>query len=134
MKLQSNELLEQQKVTQDLQIKFTELQSEIIPKQFEVSKLTQEKEYLQKELDFHRQQLLSKENEERRSRQENFDKITKLEAEIHSVKHSFEEAKNKIAVLTVRPVPSTCFLPLTCSICRRNLPLKRRRFVTIFKN
>jgi hypothetical protein len=101
LKLQSNELLEQQKLTKELQIKFTDLQGQIIPKQFELSKILQEKNYLENEVTFIRSELTNKENQERIYRKETNEKLSSLENEILALKRSNDEKNGKIDLLTV---------------------------------
>ena len=79
----------------------SDLQSELSPKQFELTKLSQEKLYLEKELEFHRTQLLQRENEDRLYRKESSEQISKLENEIISLKHSLDQKITKIAALEV---------------------------------
>jgi predicted nucleic acid-binding Zn-ribbon protein len=101
IKLQSNELIEHQKLTKDIQIQFTDLQSQVIPKEFELNKLKQENEYLAKELSFYQTEVSTKENAERALRKENSDKIRGLENDIESLKHKLEESKSKLEIYQV---------------------------------
>jgi predicted nucleic acid-binding Zn-ribbon protein len=110
LKLQSNELLEQQKLTKELQIKFTDLQGQIIPKQFELSKILQEKSYLENEVTFIRSELTNKENQERVYRKETNDKLSSLENEILSLKRVNDEKNGKIDLLTVRRYSNHLYL------------------------
>jgi capsule polysaccharide export protein KpsE/RkpR len=102
IKLQSSELIEHQKFTKGIQIHFTDLQSQTIPKEFEINKLKHENEYLNKELAFYQSQLSSKENAERILRKENNEKISTLENEIQSLKHQLEEKNSKFQLVNVR--------------------------------
>jgi capsule polysaccharide export protein KpsE/RkpR len=102
IKLQSSELIEHQKFTKGIQIHFTDLQSQTIPKEFEINKLKHENEYLNKELAFYQSQLSSKENAERVLRKENNEKISTLENEIQSLKHQLEEKNSKFQLVNVR--------------------------------
>ncbi len=93
-------------MVKEYQTKFSDLQNQILPNQFEITKLQNDNDYFKKEYEFVRNDLAEKVKEEMKLKRESSQQILTLETELNVLKHNYEDIQSRCNVLVVStPLP-----------------------------